>query len=33
VARGQSAAFYDAANPEELLGGGVISSTLAAAYV
>jgi tRNA-uridine 2-sulfurtransferase len=31
VARGQSAAFYDAANPEELLGGGVISSTLAAA--
>jgi tRNA-specific 2-thiouridylase len=33
VARGQSAAFYDAANPEELLGGGVISSTLAAAHV
>ena len=31
VARGQSAAFYDVANPEELLGGGVISSTVAAA--
>jgi tRNA-specific 2-thiouridylase len=31
VARGQSAAFYDATDPEELLGGGVISSTLAAA--
>ena len=30
VARGQSAAFYDAARPEELLGGGVISSTVAA---
>lgn len=33
VARGQSAAFYDAANPQELLGGGVISSTVAAACV
>ena len=31
VARGQSAAFYDAEHPEELLGGGVISSTVAAA--
>ncbi|MGH2698876.1 MAG: tRNA 2-thiouridine(34) synthase MnmA [Actinomycetota bacterium] len=27
VARGQSAAFYDADRPEELLGGGVIRST------
>ena len=31
VARGQSAAFYDAGRPERLLGGGVISSTVAAA--
>ena len=31
VARGQSAAFYDANRPEQLLGGGIISSTLAAA--
>jgi len=31
VACGQSAAFYDADNQEELLGGGVISSTVAAA--
>jgi len=31
VARGQSAAFYDADHPEELLGGGIISSTVATA--
>ncbi len=31
VARGQSAAFYDTDRPEQLLGGGVISSTLVAA--
>ncbi|MGH2779492.1 MAG: tRNA 2-thiouridine(34) synthase MnmA [Actinomycetota bacterium] len=30
VARGQSAALYDADRPDELLGGGVISSTVAA---
>ncbi len=30
VARGQSAAFYDADSPEELLGGGVVSTTVAA---
>ena len=29
VARGQSAALYDADRPDELLGGGVISSTVA----
>ena len=33
VARGQSAAFYDAEHPEELIGGGVISTTVAAACV
>lgn len=30
VARGQSGAFYDVNRPEQLLGGGVISSTVAA---
>ena len=30
VARGQSAAFYDAEHPEILLGGGVISATVTA---
>ena len=30
VAPGQSAAFYDAVRPDELIGGGVISATVAA---
>ncbi|MDP9234307.1 MAG: tRNA 2-thiouridine(34) synthase MnmA [Actinomycetota bacterium] len=33
VAPGQSAAFYDAASPDELIGGGIISSTVAATAV
>lgn len=31
VAPGQSAAFYSAAEPDELIGGGIISATVAAA--
>jgi tRNA-specific 2-thiouridylase len=31
VAPGQSAAFYSAADPDELIGGGIISTTVAAA--
>ena len=33
IARGQSAAFYSAEEPERLLGGGIISSTAPAAVV
>lgn len=33
VAPGQSAAFYDAEAPDELLGGGIISATVAATAV
>ena len=33
VAPGQSAVFYDAVAPDELLGGGIISSTVAATAV
>jgi tRNA-specific 2-thiouridylase len=33
IARGQSAAFYSAEEPDRLLGGGIISSTVPAAVV
>jgi tRNA-specific 2-thiouridylase len=33
VAPGQSAAFYDAGSPDELIGGGIISSTVGATAV
>jgi tRNA-specific 2-thiouridylase len=33
VAPGQSAAFYDASAPDELIGGGIISATVAATAV
>jgi tRNA-uridine 2-sulfurtransferase len=33
VAPGQSAAFYDASAPDELIGGGIISATVGAAAV
>jgi tRNA-uridine 2-sulfurtransferase len=33
VAPGQSAAFYDAASPEELIGGGIIAATTPASAV
>jgi tRNA-uridine 2-sulfurtransferase len=33
IARGQSAAFYSADEPDRLLGGGIISSTIPAAVV
>jgi tRNA-specific 2-thiouridylase len=33
VAPGQSAAFYDASAPDELIGGGIISTTVRAAAV